>query len=52
MTYAMKDIGLEGATYEFTVAISILIKKLCDGEADSIIENDLKPALLPHNFNV
>lgn len=52
MTYAMKDIGLEGATYEFTVAISILIKKLCDGEADSIIENDLKPALLPQNFNV
>ena len=52
MTYAMKDLGMEGSTYELNVAISILITKLCDGEADTVVENDLKPALLTQNFKV
>nr|HIL75193.1 YkgJ family cysteine cluster protein [Rhodospirillales bacterium] len=52
MTYAMKDFGMKGSTYELTLAISILIIKLCDGEADTIVENDLKPALLTQNLKV
>ena len=52
MTYAMKDFGMEGSTYELTVAISILITKLCDEEAATVVENDLKPALLPQNLKV
>ena len=51
MTYAMKDAGMEGSAYELTVAISILFTKLCDGEADIVVENDFLPALLKQNID-
>jgi hypothetical protein len=52
MTYAMKDVGMKGSNYELTVAISILITKLFNGELDSIVENDLKSAVMAQNFKV
>ena len=52
MTYAMKDVGMKGSNYELTVAISILITKLFNGELDSIVENDLKSAVMGQNFKV
>ena len=51
MTCAMKEIGMEGSVYELTVAVSILLTKLCNGEADTVVEDDLRPALLKKNFN-
>ena len=51
MTYAMKDIGMEGSVYELTVAVSLLLTKLCNGEADTIVENALRPALLEKNID-
>ena len=51
MTHAMKDIGMEGSVYELTVAVSILLTKLCNGEADTVVESDLRPALLGENID-
>jgi hypothetical protein len=52
MIYAMKEVGMKGSNYEFTVAISILITKLFNGELDSLVEDDLKPAIMAKNFKV
>ena len=52
MASAMKDKGMKGATYELTVAISIIMTKICDGEFDALVEDDLAQALLPENFKV
>ena len=51
MTHAMRGVGMEGSVYELTVAISILLTKLCHGEADSVVEHDLRPALLKNNID-
>ena len=51
MTCAMKEIGMEGSVYELTVAVSILLTKLCNGEADTVVEEDLRPALLKKNID-
>ena len=52
MTYAMSDEGLRGSTYELTVAISILIEKLGNGDEGTLLEKELKAALIPQNFQV
>ena len=46
MIYAMKEAGLDASGYELTVAMAILLENLCDGMADAIGEDDLRPALL------
>ena len=51
MTYAMRDVGMEGSVYELTVAVSILLTKLFNGEADTVVEEDLRPALLKKNID-
>ena len=51
MTHAMRGVGMEGSVYELTVAVSILLTKLCHGEADAIVEHDLRPALLKNNID-
>ena len=51
MTRAMRGVGMEGSAYELTVAISILLTKLCHGEADAVVEHDLRPALLKNNID-
>ena len=51
MTHAMRGVGMEGAVYELTVAISILLTKLCHGEAEALVEHDLRPALLKNNID-
>ena len=51
MTCAMKEIGMEGSVYELTVAVSILLTKLCNGEADTVVEDDLRLALLKKNID-
>ena len=51
MTYAMKHIGMEGSVYELTAAVSILLTKLCNGEMDTVVEDDLRPALLEKNID-
>ncbi len=48
----MQNMGMKGKTYELTVAISILITKIQNGELDAVTEKDLDLALLPKNFNV
>jgi len=50
MTHAMKGVGMEGSVYELTVAISILLTKMCHGEADAVVENDIRSALLKNNI--
>mgnify|MGYP006104953329 FL=1 len=52
MTYAMSDEGLGGSTYELTVAISILIEKLGNDDEGTLLEKELKAALIPQNFQV
>jgi Fe-S-cluster containining protein len=52
MTYAMSDEGMKGSTYELTVAISILAAKLGDDDGETLLEKDLKPALIPQHFKV
>jgi Fe-S-cluster containining protein len=52
MTYAMKDAGMKGCTYELTAAISILMTKLSNGQLLTVVENDLKSAVMPQNFKV
>ena len=51
MTYALKKIGMEGSVYELTVAVSFLLTKLCNGEADTVVDEDLRPALLEKNID-
>jgi Fe-S-cluster containining protein len=52
MTYAMKDAGMKGSTYELTVAMSILMTKLFNGELDTIVEDDLKSAVMAQSFKI
>ena len=52
LTHIMQNIGMKGKTYELTVAISILISKIQNGELDAVTEKDLDLALLPKNFNI
>ena len=46
MLYAMKESGFKGFVFELTLAMTILLQKLLDGQFESIKEDDLKPALL------
>ncbi len=52
MSYAMKDFGMKGSSYELTLVMSILITKLFNGELDSLTENDLKSAVMSKYLKV
>ena len=52
MTYAMKDTGMKGYTFELTIALSILMTKLSKGKRINLVEDDLKPAVMPQNYRV
>jgi Fe-S-cluster containining protein len=52
MASVLKDMGMKGATYELTVAISIILTKICAEDFDALVEGDLEAALMPENFKV